>query len=111
MAPGYGFVGCGPTTEAVRPQLAFFAPSDGPGLVAAGLVAGLGGATRPASTCLSFASSCGLGGSGLLLNAGSSVSQTTLISFCMLPVSAVIARTASCSGMTMQNWPFAPSPR
>src|SRR6185369_5114573 len=43
--------------------------------------------------------------------AGSSLSQTRFMTCCMLRTPLVIATTASSSGITMQNWPNAPSPR
>jgi len=77
----------------------------------AGLFAGFGRAFRPVRACLSFSCSALLSGRALPRKPGRSLSQTRFSCPCMSLVSAVIATTTSCSGSTMQNWPFAPSPR
>ena len=43
--------------------------------------------------------------------AGRSLSQTRFRTACMSFTPLVMAMTASCSGITMQNCPNAPSPR
>ena len=66
---------------------------------------------RPDNFDLSVAADAASGASGSFASAGTSRSQTRFITDAMSRVPLVIATTASYCGMTMQNWPCAPSPR
>src|SRR5262249_16964788 len=77
---------------------------------AEGLPAGILTARLASLACSAFRAA-GSSRRGLAFIAGSSLSHTRFITDCMLRTPLVIATTASCSGITMQYWPKAPSPR
>ena len=63
----------------------------------------VGWASSRAITCFNFSCSAASSGKVSPPNAGNSFSQMALSSPCMLPVSAVIATTASLPGITTMN--------
>src|SRR6185369_14016396 len=66
---------------------------------------------RPASRLSSCFRAVVFSGNLLSFIAGRSLSHTRFITFCMSRTPLVIATTVSSSGITIQYWPNAPSPR
>jgi hypothetical protein len=77
----------------------------------AGLRSGTTGRERAASLWPSLVRAASSAGSDPACMAGSRTSQARLMTPAMSRVPLVMASTTSCSGITMQNWPKAPSPR